>query len=626
MIKKLVSVMEEQDKVLKTNRNLRYAEIDIEAERKAGRIAPDELYVPQHVIDANIRREQSVYVGYLTAPPRSLVLSNIQNPSTVTEPIERDITNRIRYDGWQMPLYRAVDSMQQNGYGVVEIVQDQSKPGHLVIQDVAYDDFGYCLDSKDIQSAEMITRQYHFTKTQLIALTKIKDPTKRFDIEQVERIVTAKDREAEDYKETSLFKVEKVMFRKKGVVQVGWSCQLKCDDWLRAPRPLYIGRQRRSPIGFWMKDFETDYPFFILPYTITENTTIRQFRGRAYFDQDVQEAISSLMSSVVTGYRRSTYFMFSKDIDNDPNGDVATQTVVVGNGKVVNSKVRQFMLAAPDATSLSAIQALTSANLQEQSQINYAANNRQDSRKTATEIQAAQQNSQQLSTIQLALFSTSIKAIYSTFFEVCRSRVLAQLILDLPPQLVELYGATYSIRPAGDSDVVERQQKIQQMQQAWPVMEHTPAAQMFLSKLLMLLFPEDAPQYLTAFQVDQTKDKALQSCLQVLGALVQDPNALSPQERQNVPQILGLIQNIIQILHPQQQPGQGKGQQQGSGKGIGGQPAIGANSPMQPQGGNRPQMPQGGSGGGPSPSMGQLLSTRLLQMARPAQQLQQQNP
>jgi len=58
------------------SRKLRYAEVDIEVERKAGRIAPDEMFVPQHIIDTNIRREQSSYIQYVTEAPRAVILKD----------------------------------------------------------------------------------------------------------------------------------------------------------------------------------------------------------------------------------------------------------------------------------------------------------------------------------------------------------------------------------------------------------------------------------------------------------------------------------------------------------------------------------------------------------------------
>lgn len=554
VITKLVSVMDEQEQGLKNNRHLRFTEIDIEAERKAGRLAPDELYIPQHIIDTNIRREQATYIAYLTQSNRSVVLTNLSNPAMGSELVEKDFTNRSRYDGWQFPLFRAVDGMQQNGYGVVELVFDETKPGHCALQDVAYGDFGYSLDSKNLQSCEMVCRRYHLTKTQLLAMTKAEDKGGfGFTEEEIKKVVTVKDSEAADYKQQSLYRIEKVMFRKDGVVQVAWSCQERCDDWIRKPRPLSIGRKSGTD-----DVFETQYPYFLLPYTITENTIIQQHKGRCYLDQDYQEGVSSLMSSFVTAHRRSSYLMFSKESESDPNADAVTQSnVICASGKVINSKVKQFQLSAPDSTMLSAIQALASANMQENSQVNYAAQNREDSRKTATEIQAATQSQQQLSTVQLALFSTSLKAVYSTFFEITRSRILAGIITVADPRISQMYANEFLVKPAGDTDVVERLQKIQAMQTAWPVIQATPAAPLFLQKLLTLLFPDDAPQYIGAIQQGDAKTAAIATTLQVLTALVQDPNALTPEaKQQNEPQLLQLIQQLTQLLNPQPQTNQ----------------------------------------------------------------------
>src|SRR5712664_128297 len=170
-ITKLVAVMDEQEQVLMNTRHLRYTQIDIEAERKSGRLAPDELYVPQHIIDSNIRREQARYVAYVSSSRRAVVFENIEDPSQDSSIIEKDFTERIRYDGWQVPMFRMIDGMQQNGFGIMELVMDVTMPGHLKFQDVAYGDFGYSLDSKDEQSCEMITRRHYFTKTQLIAMS-----------------------------------------------------------------------------------------------------------------------------------------------------------------------------------------------------------------------------------------------------------------------------------------------------------------------------------------------------------------------------------------------------------------------------------------------------------------------
>ncbi len=105
-----------------TARKMRYTEIDIEVERAAGRIAPDEVFVPQHICDTNIRREQASYIQYITQSNRACILQDIQTPSADTALLERDLTNRIRYNDWQIPMFADIDGMQQNGYGIIEEV------------------------------------------------------------------------------------------------------------------------------------------------------------------------------------------------------------------------------------------------------------------------------------------------------------------------------------------------------------------------------------------------------------------------------------------------------------------------------------------------------------------------
>src|ERR1017187_1098615 len=87
------------------SRKLRYSEIDIEVERKAGRIAPDEMYVPTHIIDTNIRREQSAYVQYITQSPRAVILKDRVDPAFDLSLLEVDLTEKLRFDGWQMSSY-----------------------------------------------------------------------------------------------------------------------------------------------------------------------------------------------------------------------------------------------------------------------------------------------------------------------------------------------------------------------------------------------------------------------------------------------------------------------------------------------------------------------------------------
>lgn len=539
-LKDVINVTDELQARCMVSRKLRYAEVDIEGEKKASRLAPDELYIPRHIIDTNIRREQSSYVQYVTQSPRAVILQDVQTPTNITAPLEHDVTTRLRFDGWQQSMYALIDGMQQNGYSVMEVVQDQTQPGELAHEFVQLGDFGFIMDTRDIQETELVSRAYYFTKTRLINMTRQeKDP---FNTAQVQNIIDTPptDNNASDdglnANDKSLYKIYKVMFRIKGVVMVAWCQNERCDDWLRAPRPLFLGRRKPSQQPQQMMSgispvsqgqsaqgpqqpqsepaYETNYPYFIAPYLISENNTISQLKGRVFLDQDVQEASSSLLSSTCTAYRRSAGLYFSRDV-TDPNDDIMMQKdVYFRTGALINSKVTQFQLTPPDASILGAINALETMNQNDTSQPNFAVNNRKDSRKTATEMNVASQQQSQLTTTQVVLFATFLKSMYTLMFTIIQTRVVAGLI-PVDPTILPLYQRKYVVKPSGDTDVIERQQLVQAMTQAWPVIQNTPANVAFLSDLMSKMFPETGQRYVQIFQqAEQQKQQQAQQAQQ----------------------------------------------------------------------------------------------------------------
>jgi hypothetical protein len=61
-IHRLNSHLQTQGTKADEHRLLRHPAIDIDAEQRSGHLAPDELYIPMHLVDMNIRREQARYV------------------------------------------------------------------------------------------------------------------------------------------------------------------------------------------------------------------------------------------------------------------------------------------------------------------------------------------------------------------------------------------------------------------------------------------------------------------------------------------------------------------------------------------------------------------------------------
>lgn len=548
------------------SRKLRYAEVDIEVERNAGRIAPDEMYVPQHIIDTNIRREQSSYIQYITQSPRAVILKDKMDAAFDLSLLEVDLTEKLRWDGWQLPAYANIDGFQANGYGICETIQDMNNPGKIGREYVQYGDFSFIADTRDLQKTEMVGRAYYFTRTKLQALISDKqEDSEKWNSVQVNKIIESEpnDEQSNNYSGTttinrSLFKIMKIMFKVKGIVNVAWVCPITCDDWLRAPRPLYLGRRRLNKESAKASRFvgkvptmvlkalapkiedkhieqmkaglppsdeipETQYPYFLYPYLISENDTIANLKGRVFLDQDTQNAASSLISSLLTKTRRSAGLYFAKKTA-DPNDDFLMQkNVYFKTGCIVNGSIEEFKLDAPDASLFQALNTLVASNQQETSQVNFAENNRQgDSRKTATAIKASMSQQQQLSGTQVTLFSIATKAQYTYECEIIKSRVITGLI-KVSPSVFPLYQREWTVKPSGDTDVIERQQKIQMMQSSWAVYQNTPAAQAFLTDLTELMFPDNAPKYLQAFQQAEQQKQSQQ------GQMMQQGLAMAKQ-------------------------------------------------------------------------------------------------
>ena len=534
-IRELLNVVSDLETVADENRNSRKLDVNIEAERADGYLDEDEFLVPAHIIDTNIRREQSKYVAYVTGSRRSAIFTSITEPTAATGALERDFTDKSRYPGWQVPLFKVIDGMQLHGYSVAEVLFDTEKPGHFAVEAVNYEDFGFPADTRDIQACEMLVHRHYFTALQL-------RETEDFNEDVVEMLLDDNpDGDSGTFlHDESLYRIEKVMFKQDGKVFVGWSCCDKCDDWLREPRPLYLGRR----LGDTFID-ETEYPYVIFPYNIHEDSAIQNASGRAFLDRTAQETITSLMSSFVTAHRRASNFYFAKD-NEDPNNTNVQTGVKFQPGALIDSNIKQFQLSPPDSSMLGAIQSLISQNAQEQSQINYAAMNRRDSRKTATEIQAASSEAQMLSSTQVSLFSIALKDVYEICFRIYQARVIAGVLR--PTASLDLYlNHTFSIKPAGDVDVIERAEKSQKMMQAWPVVSQTGLAPKFLQNMMRLMFPDEGEEYAEMLQTDDRKNALLQQLLQVVNSLVVDQQTgqLS-EEAQPFAQQLQLLQSQVQ--------------------------------------------------------------------------------
>lgn len=548
------------------HRELRRLEIDVVTNRQAGRLEPDELMIPQRVIDTNIRREQSRYISYLTTSRRAGVFIDILDNSKPTDVIEKDYTYRVRYDGWEQEAFKAIDAMQLHRYSSFELSLDQALPGQVRFTYIPFEDLLFPDDTKDLQACQYLGKALHYSKTQLEILAKKEGINKSVMDQLTQNDPTTKPVQSEN----SLTTIYQFFFRVGLIVyqalyasqpgqtsaQGGASNRNTMSTWLRDPQPLHLGKYRKGADGVTLQPiYETSYPFVLLPYNISEDNTIYNALGRADLDQYTQDAATSLVSSYTTGVRRASGMYWAEDgLAAKSSSTVAMTDVTIVPNRVIKGNIKQFQLQPPDQSVIATVNTLLSLNQQETSQINYAALNRKDSEKTATEIDAAQNESNMLSAAQLSLFSNSIRELLVRAWDIISNRVLMGHIEITNPALLADYGRKYSIRPAGDVDVVERQQRIAAMMQAWPVIGKTGAAQEFLKDILLNMFPDRAATYIAAIDKDQVKDQLLGQAAMLIKELATGPDGKpTPEVAHELPQLRQFMLAVQQVLQPQPQ-------------------------------------------------------------------------
>lgn len=567
-----------------TNRMERFKDINIKALQDKQELKPDQYLLPVRAIESNIRREQPAYINYLKQSRRLLIFRDIVEPLRVTTRLEDEFTRGMTYNGWETAPFKCVDGHQTHGWDAVEVVFDQSKPLHVGIEHIGNDRLIIPVDSQNIQDCEVILRLFTVTCKQL------KDLVKNFEFskEEVDKLL---DKQAENKKEATI-QIYKKFCKYEGAVFVSWF-SLQCDEWLKPPAKMYIGRRQlqtrittqmvsafvginpidgspivtnqpqQVPTQEWINVDETMYPIFILPYGETEQVKIVSHKGRVFLDKPKQEAKTANLSQFLNGCQRASAIYPSMKPGMEKNAK-ELQSVKIGDGIIPPIPLEYNSPKYPDAVMLNLQQYFDSYDSQEAGQVNFAAINRKDSRKTATEISAATEEAAKLNSVQLALFSTFIREVYTFAWEIVKSRANQNKIVFLVnPETgendIETLNRLYDIRAAGDIDVVKRAELIQQYKEFWPIVANTPLATTFLSRLLKLAFPDEGELYSSLVQQEDPRILIGQLVEVLKGSIdTAELQALDPQARQN---LMMLIQKATMVS---QQPDMENAKQSGS--------------------------------------------------------------
>lgn len=609
------------------NRIARDIDIDVDVLRQQGDIEEDECFIPERIINSNIEREMPSYINYLKNSRRVAIFSDKLDPTFDTQLLEDAFTKGMTYKGWTRPFFKVIDGAMTHGWASVEVVYDPSKPLQVGIEYIAHEDLIFPMDSKDIQNSSCILRRYRPTPLQLKTWVK----KFGFNLVQVGKII---EKYAEKTNKDKTVNIYKRLCKSNGKVYVSWfSLESGCDDWLLAPKSAYAGideiadkqtmvsqptmmphpldpsqmiqtgtQQVPQTVKDWAKSDLTNYPIFLLPYKETEKPLVFDYLGRVFYDRNKQEAQTAIVTAFVNGINRAQQVYASAATDSVSDGKPAKQLANIkwADGCIFDKPMTFWHKPYPDAMILKALDYFDVSNSQDIGQTDFAATNRQDSRKTATEIKAAENQSGLLDSVDLTLFSEFCREVFSFSWLICRSRALQNQIkfllvapssngqtqpigMNTPPpnaanapmpnaappavaspaiqSIVDALGTyqqeqsgyvndvdtivrDYDVRAAGDVDVIQKQELEQSMMQDWPVVQNTPLASRFLSDLIKLKYPEDGAVYSEILQQQNPKNAVIQS----LGALVKGILAMPAvkQEMEAQPQLKQQLASIQQ--------------------------------------------------------------------------------
>lgn len=530
--------------------------ISLKEARDKGQVLPDEMIIPDRTIDSNIRIEKSPYAKYIEGSTTVLSFEDPSYPDQNLMPLAAWHAGIARHGNWKLPHFLAHDALLLHGAAYMEVVYDESVPSHSRREYIRREDLIFPKGTRDFQSCGRVYVRHETTKANLNTLTN----KFKFDKTQVEKIKAAvKD-------STQSIEIFKAFMRNEedGVLYVAWFADEKfaCSDYLKKPELAQLGL-------FTVVNNElvpeplTKIPIFIFPYHVEEDEEILDIQGRAALDIHVQDCLQSMWSGTTNGVTRASRF-FPTRKPPLPGQEVprSSEAPILQHGTIFDGDIDIFQPSWPNSIAVMAAQSLSARKSQEIGATDYAAGNRQDTRKTATELKMAQQQADDLSGPNVSLYSLCMLDMELLGWRIVRSGILVEDFNKVPfenrrfkyPQTIPaqvILSPTLNVAMAADMQVVRRAQRQSRFLEHWPIVAETPYAIPYLETFLQETFPEEFPLWKQSIgQTDQrvgNMTQLLQNALQYLQQM--PPQALPPEQHQGFAQFLNTIE---QASNPQQ--------------------------------------------------------------------------
>lgn len=559
-VDKLITHWADEKGKTRTRRNMRNIEVDVESLRRTGQLMDDDTFIPKRVINSSAEKEKPPFIAFLKQSRRAAVFKCRSNPAVKTDLLEAEYTDKMHYTGWELPFYETLDGAQIHAWASVEIEYDINKPGGVNIDGIEHDKLLFWLDLETPQASNVILREYDLTKEKLMEFRDKFGFNKPVVDELIERIWPGKEDKGDECNTTVVYKK---MCKYEGIVYVFWYAK-DCTGWLKDPMPLWRGKKKKvqkqesvpqalpgldgqmEVIGIprivevWENEYETNYPYRILTYSKTEEKKIGKLKGICFRDGPSQEAQTALISAYVNGVVRASN-VYSSPKQNTGSGRPMVTDLILEPGKVYSEPLEFWSIPYPSPQVLDAAVQMETAHQYETGQVNFAAINREDSRKTAKEISSAEKQTMLLNSVEVTLFAVWIREIYTDAWSVTQNLARQGAIVFLPKVIttinplgmeettvvndMEILNETFEVFAAGEIDVIQKAEKMQARQMMWPIISQTTLALPFLIDIIKETFPEDAERYSQILLQGDVKGQAVEMMIPILQELSKNPQA-----------------------------------------------------------------------------------------------------
>lgn len=559
-------------------RQVRQARVNVANLKASGALAANETYIANRVIDENITRALPARLMYLKSGGRLAMFvpedARLRVAVAEIQQLESEFWRVLTYEDWEMDYIKCFDGSELLGWDWVEVSYNEARPGHVNVSHVGNDYLVFDQTVQNLQESTIVGRQYLLSEVRLRSLAKANGFNETVFEEVMEKLKT-------DTSQNGVLITHFFFKTPDGLVSHGWYYKTGAA-FLLDPKPYYNGVDiqvtKTSPptdgsmneitTTTWEHVHETTYPFVALLHRNTEEKLITRVPGRIDDDYYIQESSSGLMSALVNGCKNASITMWAPKDSNAERGTSAPKQteVILKNGAIWDVPLIPMNVAFPDAGLFKTINLLATRNAEANAQISVATNNRQDSRKTATEVASANHTNDELKSSDVLFWSMFLRNVFQAAWRIVQSQALQGLIKFMPDPKgdnnVTLIKETFTIKPAGDTDYVLRAARIAAMQEDMPMIIKTPLAQIFAEDYLRLRYPDRADAYSEVLKSGQAqKDQAMKAALVSVSKLLKEAvtdetGKLNPEWQAHAAQLQQVSQQVAQLLNePAPEPG-----------------------------------------------------------------------